>query len=114
MTAQETYASMLREQIAPRLRALGFQGSGGVYRLPDEREWRQLGFQKDRYSTAVTRAVRFSTFLASSSLSKRNVSVPPGTRTTSFPASLEILSTSRRGRARGMGSSVAGVPETRG
>ncbi len=45
-TAQETYQAMVREQIAPRLRALGFRGSGSVYRLPDHAAWRLLGFQR--------------------------------------------------------------------
>jgi hypothetical protein len=58
MTAQETYAAMLRGQIAPRLRALGFQGSGAVYRLPDAAVWRQIGFQRSRSSTAAV--VRFT------------------------------------------------------
>jgi hypothetical protein len=62
VTAQETYAAMLREQVAPRLRALGFLGSGSAYRLPDEAVWRRLGFQKDRYSTAE--AVRFTVNLS--------------------------------------------------
>jgi hypothetical protein len=49
-TAQETYLEMVREHIAPRLRALGFRGSGSVYRLPDEDSWRLLGFQRSRSS----------------------------------------------------------------
>ena len=61
-TAQATYAAMLRDWIAPRLRELGFRGSGGTYLLPDERRWALIGFQKDRYSDA--RQVRFTVNVA--------------------------------------------------
>jgi hypothetical protein len=37
---------MLREQIAPRLRSLGFKGSGQVFELPMDDHWALLGFQK--------------------------------------------------------------------
>jgi hypothetical protein len=51
LTAQEAYAAMHRNDIAPRLRELGFKGSAGTYVLPDEESWRVVAFQKDRYST---------------------------------------------------------------
>ena len=41
---------MLRGEIAPRLRALGFLGSSGKFVLPSPDWWRIVGFQKDRYS----------------------------------------------------------------
>jgi len=50
ITAQETYAGMLRDRIAPRLRRLGFRGSGSVFVLPDADAWMLVAFQKDRYS----------------------------------------------------------------
>jgi hypothetical protein len=53
---------MLREQVGPRLRELGFRGSGGSYLLPDDRWWALIGFQKDRYSDA--RLVRFTVNVA--------------------------------------------------
>jgi uncharacterized protein DUF4304 len=53
-TAQDLYTSMLRSAIAPRLRALGFKGSGNSYVLPDHDRWLILAFQKDRYSTAAS------------------------------------------------------------
>jgi uncharacterized protein DUF4304 len=49
-TAQATYADMLRTSIAPRLRALGFKGSGARYILPDADRWLIVAFQKDKYS----------------------------------------------------------------
>ena len=57
-TAQAIYADMLRLQIGPRLRALGFTGSGASYVLRDDERWLIVGFQKDRYSTAAI--VRFT------------------------------------------------------
>jgi hypothetical protein len=57
-TAQAIYNDMLRTAIAPRLRALGFKGSGASYVLADDRRWLIIGFQKDRYSRAD--CVRFT------------------------------------------------------
>ncbi|MET9614244.1 DUF4304 domain-containing protein [Kitasatospora indigofera] len=53
-TAQELYRAMLRDNVAPRLRALGWQGSGQRFTLPDPGAWVQLGFQSFRFSTADT------------------------------------------------------------
>ncbi len=36
----------------PKLRALGFKGSGNSYILPDDDRWLIVAFQKNRYSTA--------------------------------------------------------------
>ena len=52
VTAQAVYTEMLRSEIAPRLRALGFKGSGPSFVLPDEARWLIVAFQKDRYSRA--------------------------------------------------------------
>jgi hypothetical protein len=49
-TAQERFLTIVREQIAPGLRAVGFRGSGSVYTLPDDGVWRLLGFQRSRSS----------------------------------------------------------------
>jgi hypothetical protein len=49
-TAQTIYAAMLRTVVAPRLRALGFKGSGSSYVLPDDDWWLIVAFQKNRYS----------------------------------------------------------------
>ena len=57
-TAQVIYAGMLRLQVAPRLRALGFTGSGAAYVFRDDQRWLIVGFQKDRHSTADS--VRFT------------------------------------------------------
>ena len=51
-TAQDAYADMLRTEIAPKLRALGFKGSGNSYVLPDADRWLVVAFQKNRYSSA--------------------------------------------------------------
>ncbi|HVD48366.1 MAG TPA: DUF4304 domain-containing protein [Candidatus Limnocylindria bacterium] len=49
-TAQAVYADMLRTEIAPRLRGLGFKGSGSSYVLPDDDRWLIVAFQKTYYS----------------------------------------------------------------
>jgi hypothetical protein len=46
VTAQLVYRDMLRTHIAPRLRGLGFTGSGATYVLPDDARWLLLGFQQ--------------------------------------------------------------------
>ncbi|RPE41173.1 uncharacterized protein DUF4304 [Streptomyces sp. Ag109_O5-1] len=43
---------MMRTQIAPALRALGFKGSGQIFELPHPASWALLGFQKSAYNTA--------------------------------------------------------------
>lgn len=50
MTAQETFRAMVRTQVAPRLRALGFKGSGQTYELRSADYWAMLGFQKSAFS----------------------------------------------------------------
>ena len=45
---------MMREQIAPALRALGLKGSGQSYAIPHESYWALIGFQKSVFSTAAT------------------------------------------------------------
>lgn len=51
-TSQETYSAMLKEHLSPALRDLGFQGSGGNYRLASDTAWMLLGFQKSVESDA--------------------------------------------------------------
>jgi hypothetical protein len=51
-TAQTTYASMVKDHLAPRLRTLGLRGSGNTYLLPAEDSWALLGLQKSKWSTA--------------------------------------------------------------
>jgi Domain of unknown function (DUF4304) len=53
MTAQDRYRAMLRDEIAPALRARGFQGSGTAYVLPDDTHWLQVGFQASKWNTAT-------------------------------------------------------------
>jgi uncharacterized protein DUF4304 len=50
MTAQEAFTMMVKEQIAPALRALGFKGSGQRFTLPDDEHWAQIGLQKFSWS----------------------------------------------------------------
>ena len=52
--AQETFKTMLRDQVAPQLRILGFKGSGQVYAWPSETSWASLGFQSSVYSDRTT------------------------------------------------------------
>jgi Domain of unknown function (DUF4304) len=52
MNAQEKFAAMLRDEVAPALRELGFKGSGQSYQIPNETCWALLGFQKNKWSSA--------------------------------------------------------------
>jgi hypothetical protein len=49
---QDEFSRMLRDEIAPALRRLGFKGSGRNYTLPDPDFYLLLGFQGGRYNTA--------------------------------------------------------------
>ncbi len=49
---------MMREDVAPALRELGFKGSGQSFSLPSDRYWALVGFQKSAYSDAT--AVKFT------------------------------------------------------
>jgi hypothetical protein len=42
----------MKSQIAPRLRALGFKGSGQNYELASTEFWAMVGFQKSAFSDA--------------------------------------------------------------
>ncbi|GAA2057765.1 hypothetical protein GCM10009839_79140 [Catenulispora yoronensis] len=57
-TAQDLFRTLIHHNLAPRLRALGWQGSGQRYLLPDPRSWAQMGFQRSRSNTAAS--VRFT------------------------------------------------------
>ena len=48
--AQDNFKTMLREYVAPRLRALGLKGSGATYSLPSDLAWCLIGFQKFKWS----------------------------------------------------------------
>lgn len=58
MTAQDAFDALLRDHIAPRLRELGFKGSGQRYELRDPQIHAMLGFQKAQISNAD--AVKFT------------------------------------------------------
>jgi Domain of unknown function (DUF4304) len=58
VTAQQQYKVMIDTVISPRLRELGFKGSGGRYELGSTSHWALLGFQKSAYSDRQT--VRFT------------------------------------------------------
>jgi Domain of unknown function (DUF4304) len=58
MKAQEVFRVMMREQVAPALRELGFRGSGQSFTLPSDEYWALVGFQKSDSSSA--RAVKFT------------------------------------------------------
>jgi hypothetical protein len=44
---------MMRDHVAPALRALGFKGTGQVFSLPIDTHYAMLGFQKSRSSSAA-------------------------------------------------------------
>jgi hypothetical protein len=56
--AQDTFKRMLRTQVAPALREMGFKGSGQHYLMPHGEYWALLGFQRHKYSDA--KEVRFT------------------------------------------------------
>ena len=62
MSAQETLARMLREEVAPELRRWGMRGSGRNFELPDPRAFLLVGIQSSTSSTADE--VRFTVNLA--------------------------------------------------
>jgi hypothetical protein len=45
MTAQEAFASLLSDQVAPALAADGFDGAGGSFQRPVGRNWEVVGFE---------------------------------------------------------------------
>jgi hypothetical protein len=51
-TALDIFRLMMRDEIAPELRRMGFKGSGQSFILPSETHWVLLGFQKSRVSYA--------------------------------------------------------------
>jgi hypothetical protein len=58
VTAQDVFRAMLRDDIAPALRRMGFKGSGQAFILPSETHWALLSFQKSMHSTSDS--VRFA------------------------------------------------------
>jgi hypothetical protein len=52
-TAQESFKTMMRDEIAPALRELGFKGSGQRFELPNQDFWALLGFQKSVWSDSA-------------------------------------------------------------
>lgn len=51
--AQETFKRMMREQIAPKLRALGFKGSGQKFVLTSDSHWALVGFQRSAWGSSA-------------------------------------------------------------
>jgi hypothetical protein len=49
-TAQQAFASMAKIEIAPRLRELGFKGSGQKFRLPSDTHLLSLDFQRSAWN----------------------------------------------------------------
>lgn len=48
--AQETYQEMVRDGLRPRLKALGFTGSGTTFTWPSQSHFAHFGMQKSQYS----------------------------------------------------------------
>ena len=49
-TVQDEFKLLMKERIAPKLRELGFKGSGQNFNLPSESHWALIGFQKSMFS----------------------------------------------------------------
>jgi hypothetical protein len=47
-SAQEMFKAMLRDEVAPALRSMGFKGSGQNFALPSDSHWALLGFQRSQ------------------------------------------------------------------
>lgn len=52
-SAQDSLKAMLRDEVGPRLRELGFTGSGRVFRLPSVSYYATWGLQGSMYSNAA-------------------------------------------------------------
>lgn len=50
LSAQDAYKVLMRDYIAPRLRELGFKGSGREFWLSSESFWAGIGFQASAWS----------------------------------------------------------------
>lgn len=57
-TAQDLFREMLKAEIGPLLRDLGFVGSGQAFRLPTPSGYALLGFQKS--TTSTRESVKFT------------------------------------------------------
>jgi hypothetical protein len=54
VTAQEEFKALMKDHIGPRLRDLGWRGSGANWLRPHRTQWVLLGWQKSRDSTAAS------------------------------------------------------------
>lgn len=50
--AQDRFNRLLKDVWGPSLREMGFNGSGRIWTLPDDRDWAMLGFQSSQASTS--------------------------------------------------------------
>lgn len=50
MDAQELYASFIKNEVSPKMRAEGLVGSGGRYSLKSATHWVLIGFQKSKWN----------------------------------------------------------------
>jgi hypothetical protein len=53
VTGQEAFTTMIRDVLAPALRAAGFRGSGRRFVLPGSTTWLVVGIQKSRWNDAT-------------------------------------------------------------
>lgn len=79
MSALEAFRVLMKDHLGPRLRHLGWQGSGANWHRPHPALWVVLGWQKDRYSTAAS-----VSFTANLAVIAKDVweaeNIPPGRR----------------------------------
>jgi hypothetical protein len=57
-SALDRFRTMMRHDVAPELRRMGFRGPGQSFMLPSEDHWVLLGFQKSRSRSAREHVLR--------------------------------------------------------
>ena len=71
MTAQDAYKELIRDHVAPSVRAPGFKGSGATYHRRVGEDWQIVNFQRSAYSDREE--VRFTINLGVGLTSQRGV-----------------------------------------
>ena len=71
LTAQDAFRDMMRHEIAPAIRRMGFAGSGGNFRLVDGDDVAHVESQKSRWNSKDEVAFTFNLWVSGGRLSTR-------------------------------------------